>query len=168
MRRVWQPDALDVCYCGGPKRFAECCRPHLPANQNFSEIADEIDEAISSSRFALAERSARAVLARYVIWVKQHTVATMNIAEDLYQKLIDIDVPALEAHVSLLDEALEANGNSASFVPQMRHLAGVVGVPALSVRLTALAARKLSMSGSVEEAAADLEKLGNLDRINEL
>ena len=26
LRRLWEPDPLDPCPCGGPKRFAECCR----------------------------------------------------------------------------------------------------------------------------------------------
>jgi hypothetical protein len=140
----------------------------LPAKRNFSEISDEIDEALSSSRIAFAEQSARAVLARYVIWIKQHTAATMNVANDLHVKLVDIDVPALETHVVVLHDALEANENLASFVPQLRHLASIIGVPALSVRLTALAARKLLLSGFEREAATELEKLGNLDRISDV
>ena len=45
VRRVWEPDALDVCFCGGPRRFGECCQPHIPLKLNSSEIRDAIDKA---------------------------------------------------------------------------------------------------------------------------
>ena len=25
IRRLWEPDPLATCFCGGEKRFAECC-----------------------------------------------------------------------------------------------------------------------------------------------
>ena len=28
-KRLWEPDPLDICFCGGPRRFFECCKPQL-------------------------------------------------------------------------------------------------------------------------------------------
>ncbi len=165
MRRVWEPDALDVCFCGGPKRFGECCQPHIPLKLNSSEIQGAIDKAGTGPELARAEELSRAALAQYVIWVKQHTAVIMHTAQDLYRKLVDIDVLALDANVRQLQHSLEANGNAELFVPQMRYLASIIGVPRLSMRLVALAARWLVTSGRTEEVILELDSLGDMDKI---
>jgi len=166
MRRVWEPDALDVCFCGGPKRFGECCRRHLPLELSSYEIRDEIQKATTAPELARAEELSRAALAQYVIWVKQHTAVTMHIAQDLYRKLVDIDVLALEANIRQLQDSLEANGNAELFVPQVRYLASIIGVPRLSMRLVALASHWLVTSRRTEEAILELDSLGDMDKID--
>ena len=165
MLRVWEPDALDVCFCGGPRRFGECCRPHLPLKLSSSEIRDAIAKAATAAELARAEELARATLAQYVIWVKQHTAVTMHVAEDLFRKLVDIDVLALEENVRQLQHSQEAAGNAELFVPQMRYLSSIIGVPRLGMRLVALASHWLVRSGRTEEAILELDSLGDMDEI---
>jgi len=164
--RVWEPDSLDICFCGGPKRFGECCRGQLPLKASPREIRNMLKEPCNADEFQRAENLARAALAQYVIWVKQHTAVTMHVAEDLYQQLVNIDVLALESHVDMLEECLEANNHGEMFVPQLRHLATTIGVPKLSMRLVALAGRWLMKNGKIEEAILELDSLGDLENID--
>ncbi len=165
--RLWEPDALDVCYCGGPRRFAECCQRQVPFLPNAREIRLELDKARTTPHFDRAEELARAAVAQYVIWVKQHTATTMNIAQDLHKRLVDIDVLALQGYIELMRDSLEANGKGDLFVPQLQYLAQIIGVPRLSMRLVALATRSLVKSGRIEEAILELDSLGKLDRIDD-
>jgi hypothetical protein len=139
------------------------CSPHV----KHTDAQTEISKAKAESNFARAEELSRAALAQYVIWVKQHTVPTMNVAPDLYRQPIDIDVLALEAQVALLRDSLEANGNSEVFVTQVRYLASIIGVPRLSMRLTALASQWLSSSGRAEEAILEIDTLGDLEDVDD-
>jgi len=164
MRKVWEPDAMDTCFCGVPKRFAGCCRPRIPADPSSRA---EIGQALDASEFARAEELSRAALAQYVIWVKQHTASTMHVAQDFHREIVNIDVLALEELVTTMEDCLEANGNSDFFVPQVRHLAEIVGVPRLNMRLVALATHWLLKSGRVEEAILELDALGDLDKIDD-
>jgi hypothetical protein len=165
MRRIWEPDPLDVCFCGGPERFAECCRRHLPLDTTV--VDREVDKAIAASDLKRAEDLARAALAQYVIWVKQHTADMINVAPEAYKMFVDVDVPALESHVLILQTSLDANGRGELFVAQVRHLARIIGVPRLSVRLTALVSRWFMRSGRTEEAILELDGLGDLDKVDD-
>jgi hypothetical protein len=129
MHRMWEPDPLDVCFCGGPRRFAECCQPFIA---NSAILRNEVDSLIASSNFVEAEKYARASLAQYVIWVKQHTVPTMNVAEKLHRDFVEMDILALQSIVYELERSQEANGTADSLVPQLRHLADIVGIPRIS------------------------------------
>src|SRR5260370_10501050 len=75
--RIWEPDALDICLCGGPRRFGECCRPHIPLKFGTHETQKKIDAAISTAQFGEAEALATATVAQYVLWINQPTVITM-------------------------------------------------------------------------------------------
>jgi len=164
IRKLWEPGPLDTCFCGGPKRFAECCKPHFPRNPTSQ---GDVQQAIAASDFAKAEALSRADLAQYVIWVKQHTVPTMHVAEEIHHKFVDIDVHALEDLVETMEECLEANGNAELFVPQVRHLAEIIGVSRLSMRLVALATHWLLRLGRTEEAILELDELGDLDKLDD-
>ena len=164
--RIWEPDPLDTCFCGGPKRFAECCSRLLDGSSKKRGIDELLDAALKAGDFARAEEFARAALAQYVIWVR-HTTITMNVAPDLYRQMVEIDARALEVHIARLREPLVANGHSASFLPQLRHLSVMIGVPELSVRITARAAQWLFESGDYAGAAGELKSLGDIDQLND-
>jgi hypothetical protein len=167
IRRIWEPDPLDTCFCGGPKRFGECCKRLLDALSKPADIGKEINSAITTRDFVRAEVLARAALAQYVIWVRQHTSPTMHVARDLHRLFVELDVPALDAHVRQLCEVLTTNGHSDSCLPQLRHLSKAVGVPELSVRVTALATELLIDLGDRGGAVKEIESLGDLERVND-
>jgi hypothetical protein len=166
-RRLWEPDHLDTCFCGGPRQFAECCKQQFDMPDWKSTKKQEIHEAIAVRDPARFEELARAELAQYVIWVKQHTSPTRHVAPELHRMFVEVDVPALTAHVGRLGEALMANGHSDSFLPQLRHIAKVIGVPELSIRLTALAAQWSFTNGDYSTAVKEMETLGDLERLND-
>lgn len=62
IRRLWEPDPLDTCFCGGPRRFAECCKRLLDTLDPRADIQKEIDEAITVRDFARFEELASVVL----------------------------------------------------------------------------------------------------------
>jgi hypothetical protein len=162
--RTWEPDPLDVCFCGGPKRFAECCKEYVTPAARFENL---IETAVASSDFALAERYARATVARYVVWVKQHTVPTMNLDEKMHRELVNMDILALQAAIHGLARAQDANGTAELLVPQLRHLSNIIGIPRLSVRLTTLASEWLFQTGRAEEGVLELDRLRDLDQIDD-
>jgi hypothetical protein len=163
---LWAPDSLDVCYCGGPKRFGECCQRHIPRKSQPDELRTQFRAAMHSRQFERAEQLARASLAQYVIWIKRHTVVTMHVAPDLHRRLVDIDALALEELVNLLEDSLQANGHGDSFVPQVRQLASIIGLPRVSMRLVAMASRWLLNSDRIEEAILELDSLGDFDEVD--
>lgn len=165
--RLWEPDPLDICFCGGPRRFAECCKRHIPLRSEFSELRIEIEKATAAGDFAQAEELSRAALAQYVIWVKQHTVLTMHVAHDLHSKIVNIDLAAIEELIASMRDRLDDGGRADLFVPQLHRLAEIIGVPRISARLVALASRHLSKTGHVEEAVLELDTLGQLDQIDD-
>ena len=167
LRRLWEPDLLDTCFCGGPRRFAECCKRLLDMPDWKANMNQAINEAIAVRDSARFEELARAVLAQYVIWVKQHTSPTRHVAPDVHRWFVEIDVPALTACVRQLGEALITNGHADSFLPQLRHIGKVIGVPELSIRLTALAAECSFATGDYSRAAKELETLGDLEYLND-
>jgi hypothetical protein len=164
---VWEPDPLDICFCGGPKRFIECCRLVLDDVRASDSIQQDVQAALKNGDTARAEQLTRASLAQYVIWIKQHTAPTRHVAETLHRDLVHMDVLALQAHVHQLSETLTANGHADALVPMLEHLKEIIGVPEIAVRLFALAAQSLWQSGDVAGAVAKLEALGNLDQVND-
>ena len=163
-RWLWEPDPLDRCYCGGRTRFASCCGPVLQQH-SMDDLERLGDRAMEAGDLAGAESCARAVLAQYVMWVRTHTAPTRHVAHDLHEGLVALDVPALEACVERLGRVLQVTGRRGDLVAGLRHLSGVIGVPELSVRLTAVAARLLYEVGTRADAAAELDGLGDLDGI---
>ena len=163
---LWEPDPLDRCYCGGQGRFGSCCAPNVQQH-SMDELQRLRSEALGRSDLAAAERFAQAALAQYVIWVRSHTAPTRHVSTDVHQKLVAIDVPALEAHVHHLEEVLEIAGRRADLVPRLRHISSIVGIPEATVHLTALAAGLLYEVGTRAEAAAELDRLGNLEDLSD-
>ena len=157
--RLWEPDPLDRCFCGGPQRFADCCRALVQSKLDDTE--EQINSAMNGKCFARAEALAKASLAQYVIWIRQHTVMTRHVASDLHSFLLGIDLPALEAHVRRLGRVLEANGHGDSFVPRVRSLSNLVGLPELSARLVAISAQQMLRVGDFPGAAKELGTLGD-------
>jgi metal-responsive CopG/Arc/MetJ family transcriptional regulator len=165
--RVWEPDPLDTCFCGGPKRFIECCRPMLQTVRRSDSISQVIQTALQKGDSDLAEQLARASLAQYVIWIKQHTAPTRHVAAELHSELTNIDVLALQSHVQLLRETFAVNGHADELVPALVHLSEVVNVPELALRLMTLAAQSQWELGDVAGAVAKLRALGSFDRIDD-
>ena len=163
---LWEPDPLDRCYCGGPGRFGSCCGPNVQQHA-MGELQRLRSEALGRTDFAGAERFAQASLAQYVIWIRSHTAPTRHVANEIHQKLVAVDVPALEGYVRHLEEVLEIAGRRVELVPRLRHISSIVGVPEVSVHLAALAAQLLYEVGTRAEAAAELDRLGNLDDVSD-
>jgi uncharacterized protein YchJ len=163
IRRLWEPDPLDVCFCGGPLRFAECCKGSVDQEANHQKASAAMD----ASDFATAEKCARAAVAQYVIWVRRHTAFTINTARGLYQELADIDALALEGLLRGLGRAQKANGTDSGFVPQLRHLASTIGIPKISARLIALASEWFFREGRSEEGVLELDRLGGLRKVED-
>ena len=166
VRWLWEPDPLDRCYCGGAGRFGTCCGPSLQ-QYKMVELQRLGNEARDRSDLAGTERYFRAALAQYVIWVRSHTAPTRNVADDLHRGLVGVDVRALDAHVNQLERLLEAAGRRAELVPRLHHISETIGVPEVNIRLTALAARALYELGTRADAAAELDRLGNLDDLTD-
>ena len=166
-RRVWEPDPLDSCFCGGTKRFIECCRPMMDRVRASDSIRDDVQTALERGDTSTAEQLARASLAQYIIWIKQHTAPTRTVAEPFHQYMVGIDVLALQAHVRLLEETLRANKNFDLFIPVVERLSETVGVPELSVRLVTIAAESLAESGDISGATTKILELGELQKIND-
>lgn len=167
VRWLWEPDALDDCFCGSSRRFADCCKPVIEAAGKHAELQVRFEDAIARGAPLDAEKYASAGLAQYVIWVKQHTAPTRHVAEDLHRGLVEIDIPALESHIRQLEEALDAGGRREQFLGRLHHISRIIGVPELSVRVTALAANHALRSVDRTTAVAELERLGDLDRVQD-
>jgi tetratricopeptide (TPR) repeat protein len=131
------------------------------------EIDQLFDATIKTGHLERAEELARAQLAQYVIWVKQHTARTMNVAPALHRQLVEIDVPALDGHIQRMLKLLVANEHTRSFLPQLRYISTVIGVPELSIRMVARAAQWLLASGDYASALAELRRLGEIDHLND-
>lgn len=162
--RLWQPDPLDICFCGGPKRFGECCQPLVETK--LIDDRKEIIAQLNCGNFVRAEAHARATVAQYVIWIKQHTVMTMHVAQDLYRQLEGIDTLALESSILFMWRALKASRTIEGYLSQLRNLSTVVGLPRLSVRLVAMAAQWLRAQGRIEEAILELDSVGQPETLD--
>jgi hypothetical protein len=167
IRWMWEPDALDGCFCGKPLRFGECCKRLIIDPDERPDLRSRFEEAIAQGDATTAEKCASAALAQYIIWIKQHTAPTRLVAEELHRGLLEVDIPALDAYIHQLEEALEAAGLSETFLERLRHIARIIGVPELSVRVTARAAKFALETGDRVTAVAELERLGDLDRVHD-
>jgi hypothetical protein len=165
--RIWEPDPLDTCFCGGPKRFGECCGRFLSDHSAKRDIEKALDASREAGDFDRAEMFARAALAQYVIWTKQHTAMLMNVAPELYREMVAIDAPALDAYIARLHSLMAANQRAARLLAQLRHISTVIGVPDLSVRIKARVAQLLFDSGEYSRAGEELRSLGDLDQVND-
>src|ERR1035437_3319396 len=74
---VWEPGPLDFCPCGGSKRYGECCKSTLTGFES-KRSSEQIARARAVRDFPKAESWARARLAQYVIWVRQHAAAAIH------------------------------------------------------------------------------------------
>jgi hypothetical protein len=164
--RLWEPDPLGTCFCGGEKRFAECCKPLL-AQFNMAALGKNFDEAAKSSDFTLVEVYARAAIAQYVIWIRQHTVPMMHTGGEAYEAFVGVDLPALEDHTKRLAAALSANQRRDDFLKHLRSIRGLVGIPEINVHLVGLSAQWLSEKGEEAAAIKELSSLGDMERIND-
>lgn len=167
VRRVWEPDLLDSCFCGGTKRFIECCRPMMERVRESDSLHEDIQKALRNGDSSTAERLARASLAQYIIWIRQHTAPTRTVAEPFHRYMVGVDVLALQAHVRLLEETFRANKNFELFIPVVERLSETVGVPELSVRLVTIAAESLAELGDISGAKTKLMGLGKLAQVDD-
>jgi hypothetical protein len=157
---VWEPDMLAPCPCGGPKRFGECCKSSLP-NSDRGHVRNRVAQAISAGESDRAESIARAGLAQYVIWVRQHTAAAIHMGRKFYESIVDVDALALESLIGTMIDSLEFAGKTDLILPQLQRLRGAIGVPRLATRIGAITARWLFLSGHQEEAVFELDALGS-------
>jgi hypothetical protein len=110
------------------------------------------------------EDKARAFLARYVIWIRQHTAAAMHsglVGKEFYDKVVQIDVLALASLIKSMVRALIAADKADLVLPQLRRLRELVGVPRLAMRIAAMTAMWLFESARPEEAVLELGALGD-------
>jgi hypothetical protein len=157
---VWEPDLLAPCPCGGPRRFGVCCKSSLP-NTDQGHVRDRVAQAISAGEGERAESIARAGLAQYVIWVRQHTAAAIHMGREFYDGIVQVDALALESLIGTMIDALEFAGKAELILPQLQRLRGAIGVPRLATRIGAISARWLFLSGHQEEAVLELDRLGS-------
>jgi hypothetical protein len=165
--RVWEPDLLDTCFCGGPRRYIECCSQTIEDYRTSDLIQQDVQTAVENGDLSRAEQLARAALAQYVIWIKQHTAPTRHRAEDLHQYLISVDVLALQFHVRQITETFTDNGHADAIVPALLHISEIVGVPEIAIRLSMLVAQSRWESGDIAGAVAEVEALGRLEDVND-
>ena len=163
---VWEPSPLDLCPCGGSKRFGECCR-HTLNNFDSKAAGKRVPKAVSEGNFAEAETLARARLAQYVIWVRQHTAAAIHMGKAFYDQIVQVDALALESLVESMLWTLTSCKKIEEGAAQMQRLRDLVGVPRLAMRIAAITARWLFQTGHPEEAVLALDALGDPYQLND-
>jgi len=167
--RTWEPDALDLCPCGGPNRYAECCREkRISLGRDGS--SEKLHKALADADLKRAETIARASLAQYVIWIKQHTAPALYsgaAGKEFYEQIVTTDVLALQSHVQDMIFVLSAAGKEELILPQLRRLREIVGVPTIAMRLVAMAASWLFESGRSEEGVLELDALGRVEDVSD-
>ena len=163
---VWEPSPLDLCPCGGSKRFGECCRPTLD-DFDSKGAGERVSQAVSQGDFAEAEKLARARLAQYVIWVRQHTAAAIHMGKAFYDQIVQVDALALESLVESMLWVLTSVKKTEEGAAQLQRLRDVVGVPRLAMRIAAITARWLFQTGHPEEAVLALDALGDPHQLND-
>jgi hypothetical protein len=163
---VWEPDTLAPCPCGGSKRFGECCKNSLP-DAHQGHVRDRVAQAIAAADPDRAESIARAGLAQYVIWVRQHTAAAIHVGRKFYDSIVQVDALALESFIGTMIDALEFAGKTDLILPQLQRLRGAIGVPRLATRIGAITSRWLYLSGRQEEAVLELDRLGSPDALSD-
>jgi hypothetical protein len=158
--QVWEPDALDLCPCGGPNRYAECCQPML-LKFDTKTASENVARAMAERDFQSAEVGSRAHLAQYMIWIRQHTAATMHQGKQFYEMMVPVDALALESLIDTMIWVLTAAEKTDQILFQLRRLTDFVGVPRLAVRITALTSRWLLSVERAEEGVIELDSLGS-------
>jgi hypothetical protein len=159
---VWEPDALDSCPCGADKPFGTCCKDQLAAIGK--RDGHDVKTFIAEGNIPEAEKLARAIIARYAIWVRQQTASWLHGDRKRARQIIPIDASAIEAQVGWLETTALASGNIDSVLFTYRRLQEILGVPALARRMVALAARWLIRNGRTEEGLLELDLLGKIER----
>lgn len=161
---VWEPDILDLCPCGGPDRYGQCCRSPIAKLREAESAESERGHTGPDPDPTVEEARARVSLARYVIWIRQHTAAAMQAGDSgqkFYDMIVQIDGLALQSQIDSMIRALKAVGKSDLVLPQLHRLRELVGVPRLAMRVTALASSWLFECGRPEEAVLELDALGD-------
>jgi hypothetical protein len=156
--RLWKTDPLDTCYCGRPELFSVCCAPVI--EEELDQPSESATAALKSGDLVRAERLARASLAQYVIWLKQHTAATRHVASDLHVKLLEIDIPAIDAHISTFRAAQEMLGGRESVIDELVKVGRLTGVPEVGARVVARAVEWSADLGDAGGATRLLQTLG--------
>jgi hypothetical protein len=159
---VWQPDTLEAFPCGGDLPFGVCCKPYLDAMPSQADL--DVRALLQHGEITKAETMARVRVARYAIWVRQHTALSLNADREFAKQIIPIDSHALEHEINLLEESAAAAGHAESMLFTCRRLQEILGVPALARRMTSFAARWLIRSGRIEEGLLELDALGEISR----
>jgi hypothetical protein len=159
---VWQPDILELCPCGGEKSFGVCCKHQLEDKKNEEEI--DVRALLRDGQIEKAEKVARARVARYAIWIRQHTARSINADRYYAEWLTPVDAHALEHEIGLLEESVSAAGHSEAMLFTYRRLQEILGVPALARRVVSFAARWLIRAGRIEEGLLELDSLGEIGR----
>jgi hypothetical protein len=163
---VWEPGPLDLCPCGGSKRYGECCQSTLKDFES-ERAGEQVAQAVSAGDFRKAEALARARLAQYVIWVRQHTAAAIHMGRAFYDQIVQVDALALESLVEGMIWTLASVGKTDEIHPQLQRLRELVGVPRLAMRIAAISARWLFTSARPEEAVLELNALGDPHQLND-
>jgi hypothetical protein len=130
-------------------------------------VQDRVLQAISAGDPDLAESIARAGLAQYVIWVRQHTAAAIHMGRKFYESIVDVDALALESLIDTMIRALEFAQKADLILPQLQRLRGSISVPRLATRIGAISARWLFRSGHQEEAVLELDCLGPPNQLSD-
>jgi hypothetical protein len=149
---VWEPDLLAPCPCGGSKRFGECCKSSLPSADR-GHVQDRVLQAISAGDPDLAESIARAGLAQYVIWVRQHTAAAIHMGRKFYESIVDVDALALESLIDTMIRALEFAQKADLILPQLQRLRGSMShlrSMVVPVRTSGRGGSRTRLSGAAE------------------
>jgi hypothetical protein len=120
--KVWEPDILDLCPCGGPLRYGQCCRSSIAKLRETRSVEPESEggRAGPDPDPMVEEARIRVALARYVIWIRQHTAPAMQAGDSgkkFYDTIVQIDALALESHVDSMMRALRAVGKSDLVLP---------------------------------------------------
>jgi hypothetical protein len=162
---VWQPDVLELCPCGGDKSFGACCKQLLDGTDKENEV--DVRTFLRDGQIERAEKIARSRVARYAIWIRQHTARSINADRYYAEWLTPVDAHAIEHEVNLLEEVVSAAGHAEEMLYTYRRLQEIVGVPALARRMVSLAARWLIRAGRTEEGLLELDSLGEISRCKE-
>jgi hypothetical protein len=155
---VWHPDVSAPCLCGNELPFGVCCSPIIDGPDGSLLNSDDL---LSNGKVELAERHARAAIAQYARWVRQHTALSLNSSHrDFFEKMTPTDCLALEANVAKLERWAMVTGNQDAVLRTYRRLQEFIGVPVIARRLIALGAQWLLKIGQIEEGLLELGRLG--------
>src|SRR5271156_6501701 len=72
----------------------------------------DVRALLESGQLEKAERIARARVAKYAIWIRQHTALSINADRQFAEMITPIDAHALEHELDLLAESVSASGHA--------------------------------------------------------